>query len=452
MRRTLSIALATALAASLGGAGWAQSFVRPFGSWLPPGGVPTQDLRFSFVPDGVEVPETIAYFPQFPTTVVVPGPNELVGRMNTVFADSGGLSEFSQRFQAIAGAWTDETALDLRLVANQSGVDDGEALGSPGSTRRGDIRVVARPFVSGQQSRPFFVVAANEGADAYSGEIILNTLVYPWNLQPGQPFDPAARDYWTRVYLQNAIGQAIGVNPHCTTVFDTMMRGLDLSAINDPVIDTPAHTDILALQFMYGDAFEGNDTPATATQLVTLQSGVVSAPCVARTAGGEARSRCSVRNESDLDYFQVTVAAPGTLSATVTAVGLRFNYGSTCDTSSGSRRDARTRNAATLSVRILGPAPATTEIASGVPVPGADGTLAIAAATVGPGSYYVVVSASDFEPGVTNLVPTPQMYSLSVLATDAASAGDCPGDTNGDGAINFADLNTVLSNFGTACP
>jgi hypothetical protein len=28
---------------------------------------------------------------------------------------------------------------------------------------------------------------------------------------------------------------------------------------------------------------------------------------------------------------------------------------------------------------------------------------------------------------------------------------DCPGDTNGDGVINFTDLNTVLTNFGEDC-
>lgn len=29
---------------------------------------------------------------------------------------------------------------------------------------------------------------------------------------------------------------------------------------------------------------------------------------------------------------------------------------------------------------------------------------------------------------------------------------DCPGDTNADGAVNFADLNHVLSNFGQPVP
>ena len=29
---------------------------------------------------------------------------------------------------------------------------------------------------------------------------------------------------------------------------------------------------------------------------------------------------------------------------------------------------------------------------------------------------------------------------------------DCPGDTNGDGVVNFTDLNTVLSEFGENCP
>ncbi len=41
----------------------------------------------------------------------------------------------------------------------------------------------------------------------------------------------------------------------------------------------------------------------------------------------------------------------------------------------------------------------------------------------------------------------------SVVLDDVrvATLTDCPGDTNGDGVINFTDLNTVLSSFGDDC-
>lgn len=41
-----------------------------------------------------------------------------------------------------------------------------------------------------------------------------------------------------------------------------------------------------------------------------------------------------------------------------------------------------------------------------------------------------------------------EITGLPIPAPDVA----CPGDTNGDGVINFVDLNGVLSNFGQNCP
>ena len=32
------------------------------------------------------------------------------------------------------------------------------------------------------------------------------------------------------------------------------------------------------------------------------------------------------------------------------------------------------------------------------------------------------------------------------------ASSTCPGDLNGDGVVNFTDLNGVLSNFGVPCP
>ena len=42
--------------------------------------------------------------------------------------------------------------------------------------------------------------------------------------------------------------------------------------------------------------------------------------------------------------------------------------------------------------------------------------------------------------------------SVSVLLNQCDPAASCPGDTNGDGQVDFADLNFVLSNFGVPCP
>ncbi|MGP1309682.1 MAG: hypothetical protein ACTS27_05740, partial [Phycisphaerales bacterium] len=42
--------------------------------------------------------------------------------------------------------------------------------------------------------------------------------------------------------------------------------------------------------------------------------------------------------------------------------------------------------------------------------------------------------------------------SVVIQGVCVPSLGTCPGDSNGDGVVNFADLNEVLSEFGEDCP
>ena len=50
------------------------------------------------------------------------------------------------------------------------------------------------------------------------------------------------------------------------------------------------------------------------------------------------------------------------------------------------------------------------------------------------------------EVGVVNNFPVP------VMPAGPTDPDPCPSDITGDGVINFADLNSVLTNFGDACP
>ena len=54
------------------------------------------------------------------------------------------------------------------------------------------------------------------------------------------------------------------------------------------------------------------------------------------------------------------------------------------------------------------------------------------------GDYYIRIGASDFQ--------DIQMYSISVTI----AGGGCPGDLNGDGAINGGDLGSLLGVWGPA--
>jgi hypothetical protein len=55
-------------------------------------------------------------------------------------------------------------------------------------------------------------------------------------------------------------------------------------------------------------------------------------------------------------------------------------------------------------------------------------------------------------PGDTNGDGTVNFTDLNAVLSTFGQIGDAPaGDVNGDGAVNFADLNLVLSNFGVDC-
>ena len=57
------------------------------------------------------------------------------------------------------------------------------------------------------------------------------------------------------------------------------------------------------------------------------------------------------------------------------------------------------------------------------------------------GTMRVILNTGEI--GIVNNFPVPVM---------PAAQAPCPGDNTGDGVINFADLNSVLTNFGNACP
>jgi Ca2+-binding EF-hand superfamily protein len=40
----------------------------------------------------------------------------------------------------------------------------------------------------------------------------------------------------------------------------------------------------------------------------------------------------------------------------------------------------------------------------------------------------------------------------AVLSAFGQNGAGLPGDLNGDGVVNFSDLNEILSAFGSACP
>ncbi|MBX3352412.1 MAG: hypothetical protein KF684_05715 [Phycisphaeraceae bacterium] len=68
-------------------------------------------------------------------------------------------------------------------------------------------------------------------------------------------------------------------------------------------------------------------------------------------------------------------------------------------------------------------------------------------------SSYIFSGATPLvQTGIARVIlNTNELVEITGLPVPAPSIA-CPGDTNADGVVNFADLNSVLTNFGTACP
>ena len=67
--------------------------------------------------------------------------------------------------------------------------------------------------------------------------------------------------------------------------------------------------------------------------------------------------------------------------------------------------------------------------------------------------FYVYTLSSQIQNTGTGriILNTGEFGTITNVPMPAAPAA-CPGDATGDGVVNFADLNTVLTNFGQACP
>jgi len=69
--------------------------------------------------------------------------------------------------------------------------------------------------------------------------------------------------------------------------------------------------------------------------------------------------------------------------------------------------------------------------------------------------FFIVTNATDFRTDGEVILRTNtgvDVVVTGVYAPAVPARASCDGDTTGDGVINFADLNSVLTNFGGVCP
>ncbi|NUO18636.1 matrixin family metalloprotease [bacterium] len=319
-------------------------------------------LTYSFVPDGITVPDD-------------PPPNGFGNQTNNIHAmmtsKFGSIAAGKAKFRQVFDRWQALTGLTYIEETN----DDGAALfNSPGQLGvRGDIRLSAVPM------------DGSSGVLAYNyfpntGDMVLDN---------AESWQSSANDYrYFRNVAAHEAGHGIGLSHVCPDDCQFLMEPFICTAY-----DGPQHDDIRGGQRQYGDSAETNDTPGTATPFGNVPDGTTTL------------QNMSIDDNGDQDYYAFTVPVNKQITVTVTPVGQFFDQcaqTSQCTCSAGDT--VRTTDDVNLSVRLYG-TNGTTVLAE------ASGNGAGVAETIsntslpGSGTYYIRVYQ-----GTTNAI---QLYTLS---------------------------------------
>ncbi len=197
--------------------------------------------------------------------------------------------------------------------------------------------------------------------------------------------------------------------------------------------DGPQLDDIIAIQRLYGDAWEkngGNDTYLTATDLGILSTGSLAIGTDAgdTVVGADDIDFISIDDNVDVDFFSFTIDLPSRLNVTLTPQGPTYNQGPQNGTQSAfdssAQSDLRFDLYDTNGTTLLATA---SEFGLGVAESLEDLTLMEA------GTYFVRVSGMDVM-GMLNAV---QLYQLDLAATPFY----LPGDVNLDGELSLGSGN-----------
>lgn len=323
------------------------------------------------------------------TWSIVPdgGQSNLIARLDAIYGGGSGPLSARPWFPLISSAfnsWTLQSGLKFVYEAN-----DDNATMSSGNVGvlgvRGDMRINGTN-IDGNFNVLGFAFLPNYG------EITLDTndVFYA---------DTSSNSIGLRNVLTHEIGHALGLLHTCPIDQSKLMEPFYSPAFDGPQID-----DILAVNRLYGDRLEPNDTRPLATNLGTLNSGTVTTSSV------------SVDGTSDTDLYSFTVT--GTtgkrLSATLRPEGASYLEGpqnSDGSCSAGTIFNSRVEN--NLSIEILD----------------TDGTTVLAAATSAPAgvnetlSGLVLPVAGTYFVRIKGATDRAQMYSLDLTVTQGSVTG-----------------------------
>jgi hypothetical protein len=360
--------------------------------WSPQIQGDPKTLRWSIVPDGLNIPNGIGEGS---------GPSMLQARLIEIF---GSLDAGTEKLRQVFDRWDDLTGITFIEVG-----DDGAAWNSPGSANRGDIRLGMKPFGFG-------------GVLAYAGFPDAGDVVFNGSIN----FDQSATGFlFLRNVLAHELGHAVGLFHACPQNDTKLMEPAISLDYDGPQLD-----DRLGGQRHYGDALENNNSAATASPLT--QSSVIIV------------NELSIDDNTDLDFFALTAGANTQATIRVLPQGGTYllapqNFDDSCPAGSlvdnFAVHDLKLRLFDTDGTTVLADMDATdaggNEIITDFVLPAAGGT------------FFIRVTGDS-----TNSI---QAYRLTVTLEDAPLPPDpCPSDLSGNGLVDGADLGSLLLFWGAS--
>jgi len=370
------------------------------GRWPGSSGQPV-NLTYSFPSDGLNVPSGVGEGS---------GPNSInamfVSRFGSVAA---GKAKIAQAF----AQWAQFTGNTYTEVSD----DDAPMFNSPGplngGSGRGDLRIVAKAIDGGSG-----ILAYNFFPGSSGGDMVLDA---------AENWGSSANDFrFFRNTVTHEHGHGQGLL-HVCPVSGTIL----MEPFLNTGFDGPQHDDIRATTSHYGDRFEPNNNPASATFL-----GFYAAD------GGASEGTLALHNGGDNDYFSIDVDGPSHIDFSVTPIG--FTYQSGPQTQACNSGD--TINSLTLidpSITVYDTDGVTVLASSDTSGPGVTESLTNAALPAA-GTYFVKVVGPPFS-------LTDQLYDLTLGVTIDPVVG-CLADLNGDMIVDTADLGILIAAFGGAGP
>ena len=347
-------------------------------------------LTWSMPADGLSIPDGI--------TGGAASPNNL----NATFVTKFGTVEAGKNLlRQVYARWS-----ELSGVSYTELTDDNAAWGASGSSTRGDIRIVGRTFGStGVLAYNYF---PNNG-----DMVIVTSNSNAWSATNNQRY--------FRNILAHEHGHGLGIDHVCPANNSKLMEPFLTTAF-----DGPQNDDIRAVQRQYGDNYEPNDNAASGSAVLS-ESGVTTL------------TNLSLDDNSDVDYYKVSVNIGGTITARVTPTGP--------STYLNGPQNANGSCSAGTAVLPL----AVQDLVLSI-YRGANTTPLIVQNAFGPGTVETIttfqVPASDvYSIRVSSSITTNDIQLYSLVTTIVATAPRI-GDFDGNGIVNGGDLGILLAVWG----